>query len=355
MVQSRQQRFRDRILRALLLAAVGGILVLFWSTNAAVAATCEGWVPDVAPIDVEGVTAESSGLAPAALRKDVWYTHGDHGGDALLYAFDASGAPLGTHALPGVELIDWEDLADAPCPDTGRCLYLGDIGDNDATRANIAIRVVREPSEEGAQSALVATWTAVYPDGPHDAESLLVHPCSGTVYVVTKEDDVSRVFRLPTVDDGGVAVLVEVARLQLEGGAATGGDWDAEGDRVALRNDADVFLWATDPQDPEGHWDDEPIRLASPVLGTGEALAFGPDHGVWLTAEASPMPFAHLACLDPQLPVGECVFPQTGTPAGCCANGEQSAFVVPLVLLAWRRRGVRARRSGPRGPADGCR
>jgi hypothetical protein len=319
--------------------------VIAWSAVAR-AATCSGWVPDAEPLEVAGVTAESSGLAPASLRPGVWYTHGDHGGDAVLYAFRETGEALGTHGVPGADLEDWEDLADAPCPDEGRCLYIGDIGDNDAVRSFVSIRIVREPPDASSDAEHVSTRSAVYPDGPHDAEALLVHSCTAVLYVVTKEGPTSRVFALPDAVEGeGVVVMREVAALALEGGAATGGDWDADGERVALRNEADVFLWATDPEDPDGHWDDEPIRLASPALGTGEAVAFGPDGGLWLTAEAAPMPFAHLTCLDPIEPDESCAFPQTG-PAGCCSDGGAATLPLPVLLLL---PSLRAARSGLRG------
>ncbi len=311
-------------------------MILFFLSEAT-ATTCDGWAPDSVILDVSGVTLESSGLAPASLRPNVWFTHGDHGGDAVLYAFDDVGAPRGIHELPGVPLVDWEDLADAPCPDEGRCLYVADIGDNLATRPNIAIHVVREPEQDGEAAVIVATWTAVYPDGPRDAEALLVHPCTGVVYILTKENGTSTVFRMPMPDPTGTVVLQSVATLALVGGAVSGADWDDQGERVVVRNDVEVFIWTTDPASPESHWADEPVRLQSPVLGTGEAVAFGPDQGIWLTAEADPMPLAHLTCLTPTDGAGECAFPQTG-PLGCCGDGKQSLFWLPLGPLALLRR-----------------
>ena len=83
-------------------------------------------------------------------------------------------------AVGGAEHVDWEDIAIR-----GRTLYVGDIGDNLAQRPDIAVYRFAEPAP-GA-TARATRIVLRYPDGPHDAEALLVDPRNGTLVIVTKD------------------------------------------------------------------------------------------------------------------------------------------------------------------------
>ena len=41
----------------------------------------------------------------------------------------------------------------------------------------------------------VETFTLQYPDGPRDAETLMVDPLSGDIYIVSKRDTVLHIYR----------------------------------------------------------------------------------------------------------------------------------------------------------------
>src|SRR4051812_38520627 len=80
--------------------------------------------------------AESSGIAATSARDDVVFTHNDSGNTARFFAVDPYGCTIGVFTAPGVTATDWEDMARGP----GRSLWLGDVGDNDATRDEIAVQ-----------------------------------------------------------------------------------------------------------------------------------------------------------------------------------------------------------------------
>lgn len=62
-------------------------------------------------------------------------------------------------------------------------VYVGDIGDPSLTRQSITVYRLEQISL-GAQASY-SQWTLHYPDGPHDAQTLMVSP-RGNVYVITK-------------------------------------------------------------------------------------------------------------------------------------------------------------------------
>src|SRR2546425_12391509 len=88
-------------------------------------------------------------------------------GKPLLFALDPSGAVKGKVRVAGAAIDDWEDIAVGPCP-AGSCIYVADIGDNNAPRSHVTIYRGPEPSPRDASTAAAEVFRATYPDGPHD-------------------------------------------------------------------------------------------------------------------------------------------------------------------------------------------
>jgi hypothetical protein len=279
---------------------------------------------------------EASGLAASPSRSGVYYTHGDEGDPAVVYSFDDGGL-LGEHSVDA-DNVDWEDLAAAPCPDYGDCLYIGDIGDNDGSRDGIAVIVIREPTERRDHRNPVETYHAAYPDGPHDAEALLVHPCTGELYVVTQEPTTVYKFR-PVADHE--PELEPIATLS--GDRITGGAWDPDGERLALRTDGAIYLWDTDPAAPDAHWGDTPILLTDGTEVTGEAVTFEPGGAVISLGTEQPIVARRYPCAGAAEGQGECRFPQTGR-CGCGPSTPVAPWTMSMAVLALLRRAARAER-----------
>src|ERR1044072_8869678 len=82
--------------------------------------------------------SESSGLAASRLTPGAYWTHNDSGDGPFVYAFDTRGDSLGVFRVAGAQARDWEDMAAGPGPEGGKSyLYLGDIGDNNSSRAEV--------------------------------------------------------------------------------------------------------------------------------------------------------------------------------------------------------------------------
>ncbi len=136
---------------------------------------------------------ESSGIAPSAARRGVYWTHTDSGDEPRLYATDSAGDDLGSVLVLAAVNVDWEDLGAGSCPGhQGWCLYPADIGDNGHNRHHIVVYRVAEPDPPRGpgdtlrQVPLEASTALRYPDHPHDAEAIAVEP-SGRILIITKE------------------------------------------------------------------------------------------------------------------------------------------------------------------------
>jgi hypothetical protein len=180
---------------------------------------------------------ESSGMALSTRFKDVVYTHNDAGDAARVFAVGPKGYTRAVLTLKGVRAIDWEDISKGP----RRSLWIGDIGDYGHTRSEIAVYRIREPQRLRTQNVAWSRIRLSYPDGAHDAESLMVNPRTGRIFVATKAPSHGTLYRAPLELRPG-----KVNRLQRVGTTpayTSGGEFGPKGRRLVLRNYQDAFVY----------------------------------------------------------------------------------------------------------------
>lgn len=202
---------------------------------------------------------ETSGIAVSRRNRkwdeDIFWIHNDSGDGPFLYAITPDGDREAVVKIPGAKSVDWEDMAWGPGPDgKGNFLYIGDIGDN-SKRDDCVVYRVREPKlGEGLNLSSkeepillegpVIARRFVYPDGPHNAETLLVHPKTGAVYIVTKVNSgISGVYKFPAELPDNVQKVVTLQKVgtltvpeefSLTPKRITGGSISPDGKRVAF-------------------------------------------------------------------------------------------------------------------------
>jgi hypothetical protein len=283
-------------------------------------ALCDLAIADTPPGPVASPElAEISGLAASRMQAVIW-AHNDSGDSARVFAIGTDGAALATYALNGVDAVDWEDMAIGPGPEAGApYLYLGDIGDNAAARPEIMVNRVREPRVEPSALAFTVEAEAIaltYPDGAHDAETLLVDPVTGDLFIVTKDvtGGPSGLYRAPAAALSAPPVALErVAtvnfatlepRREIPAGSPplptalprvpTGGDISPDGSLIAIRTYGTVWIWrrAAGASIAEA-FAELPCEGPSAIEAQGEAIAFEADGGGYVTAGEGANPPLH--------------------------------------------------------------
>ena len=191
---------------------------------------------------------ELSGLALSRVQPRVLWTHNDSGDRARLFAVTPRGRLLAELAVTGAEHVDWEDIAVGSAPQPGDALYVGDIGDNLAARASVVVYRVPEPRLDGPanETAPAEPLTLRYPDGPRDAEALLVDRSGGALVIVSKEfSGKARVYVADHPAAGATTTMRRAGRVSLGPGAAvTAGDVSANGRTIMLRTYDRAFVWS---------------------------------------------------------------------------------------------------------------
>jgi adhesin HecA-like repeat protein len=251
---------------------------------------------------------EASGIAASRRNPGLWWVHNDSGDRARFFAVDASGTLRATEDVAGASAVDWEDIAVGPPPVgdiDGETLYLADIGDNTSVRTDVEVYRLPEPAvatdAQGATATVSADrLTFTYPDGAHDAETLLVDPITGDLVVVTKDWSLaghSSVYRAPAgLAAGSTTTLEKVATLDLPAGTlVTAGDVTSDGTVVALRSYTGVSLYPRDPAQPLWTaFNATPCAGPAPVEKQGEAIGFTPEGSAYATISEGTNPVLHL-------------------------------------------------------------
>ncbi|GGS83086.1 hypothetical protein GCM10010156_47200 [Planobispora rosea] len=211
---------------------------------------------------------ESSGLYASRLHPGVFWTHNDGPGEPVIYAVNEKGITEAAIRLEGATAIDTEAIGGFVDSRGNAMLFLADIGDNEKTRVKgVTIFALPEPSSLSSTKAKAESYQLVYPDGPHDAEALLVHPQTGNLYIVTKSPSGGAVYAAPTALVPGVTNRMEhiapVPHVISDGVLNAGGQMFLRGyNKVRVFSDITGKLLETIP---------------APKQPQGESLTIGAD------------------------------------------------------------------------------
>lgn len=158
--------------------------------------------PTVVP--VQPAIGEVSGIADSKRNAGYLWAHEDGGNKPELYLINHNGTVLKTIHINGVTNRDWEDIAVA-----GNNILIGNIGDNNGTYTDYTFYKFAEPLLTVDTVYSIETIRFQYPDGPKDAEAFLVDQTTGAIYIITKRESPSRIYKLtPPFSSSQVAQLV---------------------------------------------------------------------------------------------------------------------------------------------------
>ncbi|HEY4208999.1 MAG TPA: hypothetical protein VGM31_19375 [Puia sp.] len=245
---------------------------------------------------------ETSGIAASHLNPGFLYVHNDSGDSSRFFAITPDGHLQtildfnGDPALP-LGVTDCEDIAVGPGPDPNSSyVYIGDIGDNNGGRKHITIYRIKEPilerrpvdSARSSGSGIDSTAPfkhlsaeplfLQYPDGPRDAETLMLDPIEKLIYIVSKREDSVHVYSTPlNFKAHDKVILTKHTNLYFPGtnNWITAGDISADGAQILVKSYTKVYFWPRPAQEPV--WKTlqrPPTTLPYIIEPQGEAIGF---------------------------------------------------------------------------------
>lgn len=232
---------------------------------------------------------EASGIVSSRIHPSLLYTHNDSGGDPDVYMIDTLGRYQCTIHLEGVKNYDWEDIAAGPGEQSeSHYIYVGDIGDNRARRDKIQVYRFAEPKylakEIRVQPEIL---TLTYPDGARDAETLMVDPWNGDLFILSKRDTSNTLYRASADQlEKGEVVMEKVMKIPVT--MAVGGDISADGKQILIKNYWAVYYWGREEGEsiPEA-LARKPIQLPYKPEPQGEAIGFSSNGDRYYTLSES--------------------------------------------------------------------
>jgi hypothetical protein len=269
------------------------------------ACTSYGPVQKVGTVQTAALT-QLSGIAASHRNPGVLFVHND-GARPEFFAVSEAGALLGQFTISGVTARDIEDIAVARCP-TGVCVYLADIGNNLTPRPDFAILRTPEPAVmmNGGGAPVAVTGERLvftYPDGAHNAETLLVDPATGSLYVINKlaAGMPSSVYRLPATFGAASAVATKIADLPVPAGGdepATGGSAHPCGIGFLLRTYNTLYEFRIPAGTPfEDAFRATPMAVPAAQEQKSEGVTYSLDgRSYFTTSEGNSPPINRVSC-----------------------------------------------------------
>lgn len=256
----------------------------------------------VGAIKTEEIT-ESSGVVASRCQTNVFWTHNDSGDGAFVFAFDSAGEKLGVWQVKNAKNKDWEDLATIK-NQNGECfLYIGDIGDNERKRSELIVYLVKEPtvtdadktsSRKNPLSTEPADAISIqYPDARYDAETLLVHPQSGDIYILTKRlREAASIYKLSKnyslSKTNQLEKIADFTVPAVPNGFLTGGDISSDGKRVIICDyfSAYEIVLPEKAKNFDDIWREKPLIVELGEREQGEAVCYSADGAaIYATSE----------------------------------------------------------------------
>lgn len=243
---------------------------------------------------------ESSGLVQSRCNADVFWTHNDSGDSEFIYALNEKGEKLGVWQVKDAKNIDWEDIATYK-DQFGKCfLYIGDIGNNNNKRSQLTIYKVAEPTvsesdknsskKDPKETEPAEAINFRYPNKTHDAETLLVHPQTAEIYVLTKSlVDPSEIYKIGKKAEKIATISVPA----VPNGMLTGGEISPDEKKVVLCDYFDGYelILPSNSRNFDEIWKQKPIKIELGKRKQGEAISYSSDSkAIYATSEGKNSP-----------------------------------------------------------------
>ncbi|MDZ4403157.1 hypothetical protein [Prosthecobacter sp.] len=255
---------------------------------------------------------ESSGLIQGRRDPSIFWTVNDSGGEPCVFAIDHSGKTRAKVRVREAANFDWEDLTLGKDDQGSPALFIGDIGDNFQMRPTIQVYQIPEPGIVATGKPVAETespashiWRANYPDGKHNAESLLIHPQTNRLYILTKsEDGKSALYAFPQplqekvsmplekIADLSFPTLIRPGKRPHDNCMATAACFSPDGGRLVVATYSSLYEWKLAKDQPlTVALKQTPTRIEPQLVPQVEGVCYDADsQTLWFTSERLPTP-----------------------------------------------------------------
>jgi hypothetical protein len=223
------------------------------------------------------IIAEASGITYSMAQPEKFWVEEDSGNPPQLYLINNNGELVRKTYVKNTTNRDWEDIAIA-----GNQLFIADIGDNNLVYPDYTVYTFTEPAQLTDTITTAKAIRFKYPDNAHDAEAFLVDPSSKDIFIITKRDNPSKIYKLTYPYDQSMNTATDAGALGYSG--VTAAALSPDGKEVIIKTYTDLYYYKRKNNEPLS----ETIKQAySKIPYTfepqGEAISFAGDNSGFYT------------------------------------------------------------------------
>ncbi|NMH27594.1 SdiA-regulated/phytase-like domain-containing protein [Flavobacterium silvaticum] len=249
------------------------------------------------PLETIGILPKelSENSAAEMIGTTLW-TVQDHGNSEEIFALDLDGKIEKRIKIKGVKNNDWEELGS----DKNGNLYIGDMGNNDNTRRDLAIYKIDAAGLRKESASISQKTSFYYPEQKsfppkkselfYDCEAFFEH--DGNFYLFTKNrskgfDGTTFLYKVPNQPGNFAAKKTGEFKTcgNFHGCAVTAADISPDGKKVLLLTADKIFLFSGFPGDDFLNGNVRQIDLKA--VSQKEGAGFLDDHTIIISEEGS--------------------------------------------------------------------
>ena len=230
-----------------------------------------------------GFVDEASGIADSYANPGFLWVEEDSGNPPELTLVKHDGTISKNIFIKNSTNRDWEELQVSNGPDPSKkYIYVGEIGDNDALYPNCTIYRFVEP---GASTDTVYSYDKIafqYSDMAHDAEAMLVDPFTKDIFIITKRDIVSKIYKIAYPQSTTSMNTAEFV-MDLPYKGVVGAAMSANGKEILLKTYSTIYYYKSNGSSIPDALKQLPLTISYQVEPQGEALCMANDNSGFFT------------------------------------------------------------------------
>ncbi|MGZ3909847.1 MAG: hypothetical protein ACXVBR_07190 [Flavisolibacter sp.] len=221
---------------------------------------------------------EISGIADSKINPGFLWGIEDSDNPPAIFLIGHDGAVVKPIFIKEASNRDWEDMALS-----GGEIFIAETGDNNQVYPEYGFYRFHEPLATVDTVSGVDHIRFKYEDGSHDAEAFLVDPLTKDIYIITKRDNPSRIYKLAypySLQSQNIAVLAGT----LPYGGVVSAAISPDGHEILIKTYPGIFLY----QKKDGEPITKSLQKSYTVLPyllepQGESLGFAMDNTGFFT------------------------------------------------------------------------
>lgn len=226
---------------------------------------------------VKPIIDEGSGIADSKVNPGNIWVEEDSGNPPEIILVKHDGTLIRKVFIKNATNRDWEDMALY-----NDSIYVAEIGDNDALYDTYSFYIFPEPSSSVDTVSSFRKISFKYPDGSHDAEAFLMDRSTGNIFIITKRDSPSRIYKLKYPFADSANTLEYAGKLNYN--EVTSAAISSDDKEVMVKTYTEIKYYTRNPrQDIITCLSQTPIQLPYTLEPQGEAVCFSPDSSGFYT------------------------------------------------------------------------